>query len=70
MAVPISEAEIYAIANREGWCAVRSGRQGLLELIEFWIENEIMLELMPPNLMEGYQSLVQPESLKAIFNLE
>ncbi|HEY9620937.1 MAG TPA: hypothetical protein V6C78_11245 [Crinalium sp.] len=70
MAVPISEAEIYAIASREGWRAVRSGRQGLLELIEFWIENEIMLELMPPNLMEGYQPLVQPESLKAIFNLE
>jgi hypothetical protein len=70
MAVPISEAEIYEIANREGWRAVRSGRQGLLELVEFWIENEIMLELMPPNLMESYQTVVQPESLKAIFNLE
>ncbi len=70
MAVPISEAEIYDIAKREGWRAVRSGRQGLLELIEFWIENEIMLELMPPNLMESYQTVVQPESLKALFNLE
>jgi hypothetical protein len=70
MAVPISEAEIYDIAKREGWRVVRSGRQGLLELIEFWIENEIMLELMPPNLMERYQAVVQPESLKALFNLE
>jgi hypothetical protein len=70
MAVPISEAEIYDVAKREGWRAVRSGRQGLLELIEFWIENEIMLELMPPNLMESYQTVVQPESLKALFNLE
>jgi hypothetical protein len=69
MAVPISEAEIYAIAHREGWRSVRSGRQGLLELVEFWVENEIMLELMPPNLMEAYQTVVQPESLKALFNL-
>jgi hypothetical protein len=69
MAVPISETEIYAIANREGWYAIRSGRQGLFELIEFWIENEIMLELMPPNLMESYQTVVQPDSLIALFNL-
>jgi hypothetical protein len=70
MAVPVSEAEIYDIAKREGWQAVRSDRQGLFELIEFWIENKIMLELMPPNLMERYQTVVQPESLKALFNLE
>jgi hypothetical protein len=69
MAVPISETEIYAIAHREGWRAVRSGRQGLIELVEFWIENEIMLELMPPNLMESYQTVVQPDSLKALFKL-
>jgi hypothetical protein len=69
MAVPISESEIYAIANREGWRSVRAGRQGLLELVEFWVENEIMLELMPPNLMESYESLVQPENLKVLFNL-
>jgi hypothetical protein len=48
---------------------VRSGRQGLIKLVEFWIENEIMLELMPPNLMESYQTVVQPDSLKALFNL-
>jgi hypothetical protein len=69
MAVPISEAKIYAIADREGWRSVRSGRQGLLELVEFWVENEIMLELMPPNLMAAYRAVVQPENLKALFNL-
>jgi hypothetical protein len=70
MAVPISETEIYVIAEREGWLAVRCGRQGLFELIEFWIENEIMLELLPPTMMEKYLSVVQPESLKAILNLD
>jgi hypothetical protein len=69
MAVPINEAEIHAIAQREGWRSVRAGRQGLFELIEFWVENEIMLELMPPELMKDYQTFVQPGSLKALFNL-
>lgn len=65
IAVPISEAQIYEIANREGWRAVRC-QHGGLELIEFWIENEILLELLPPTLMEQYLIMVQPENLKAM----
>ncbi|NJK53616.1 MAG: hypothetical protein HC936_13890 [Leptolyngbyaceae cyanobacterium SU_3_3] len=70
MAVPISEAQIYAIAEREGWRAVRCNREGLFDLIEFWIENEVMLELLPPNLVEQYLTIVQPDNLKAMFNLK
>jgi hypothetical protein len=69
MTVPISEAEIYAIAQREGWRAVKCNREGLFDLIEFWIENEVMLELLPPNLVEQYLTIVQPDNLKAMFNL-
>lgn len=64
IAVPISEAQIYEIADREGWRAVRC-KHGDLELIEFWVENEILLELLPPTLMEQYLIMVQPENLKA-----
>ncbi|WNZ22114.1 hypothetical protein HJG54_04005 [Leptolyngbya sp. NK1-12] len=70
IAVPISEAEIYAIADREGWRAVRCSRQGFFDLIEFWIENEVLIELLPPNLIEQYLHLVQPENLKAALNLD
>ncbi|NDJ19457.1 hypothetical protein [Myxacorys almedinensis] len=70
LAVPTSEAQIYAIAQREGWRAVRCNREGLFDLIEFWIENEIMLELLPPNLVEQYLTLVQPDNLKALFKLD
>lgn len=66
IAVPISEAQIYEIADREGWRAVRCKHAGL-ELIEFWVENEILLELLPPTLMEQYLVMVQPENLKAMF---
>jgi hypothetical protein len=69
MAVPISEAQIYAIADREGWRAIRCGRQGFFDLIEFWVENEILLELLPPNLLDQYLTFMQPENVKALFGL-
>ena len=67
IAVPISEAQIYEIADREGWRAVRCKHGDLFELIEFWVENEILLELLPPTLMEQYRITVQPENLQAMF---
>lgn len=70
IAVPISEAEIYAIAKREGWRAVRCSRQDFFELIEFWIENEVLIELLPPNFMERYLQTMQPENIKAVLNLD
>jgi hypothetical protein len=66
LAVPISETQIYEIADREGWRAIRCQRAGLIDLIEFWVENEVMLELIPPSLMERYLATVEPENLKKI----
>lgn len=66
LAVPISEAKIYEIADREGWRAVRCNRGGFFELIEFWVENEVLLELVPPNMMQQYLLTVQPENLKEL----
>jgi hypothetical protein len=66
--VPIDEAKIYEIADREGWRAVRCKHGGFFELIEFWIENEILLELLPLNLIEQYQFIVQPENLIAMLD--
>ncbi len=68
IAVPIDEAQIYQIADREGWRAVRCQRADFFELIEFWVENEILLELMPPNMMERYLAAVQPENLQAMLD--
>jgi hypothetical protein len=70
IAVPISETEIYAIANQEGWRAVRCKRGDFFELIELWVENEVMLELLPPNLMEQYLMMVNPENLKAVLGAD
>ena len=68
LAVPISEAKIYEIADREGWRVVHCKRAGFFELIEFWVENEVLLELLPPNLIQQYLLTVQPENLKELLD--
>lgn len=46
-------AEIQAIGEREGWRAVVLSR-GPHDVVELWIENAVMLELMTPEMTAGY----------------
>lgn len=48
-----TKQEIQALAAREGWRAVQLSR-GSFDVIEFWIENKVMLELMTPEMTQGY----------------
>jgi hypothetical protein len=67
IAVSVSEEKIWEIADREGWQAVRCKRGGAIDLIELWVENQVMLELLPPTMMQNYLATVQPESLRALW---
>jgi hypothetical protein len=68
LTVPISEAEVFAIARREGWRAVRCNRADFFDVIEFWLENEVLLELMPPILVKQYRVTMQPENLQTVLS--
>ncbi|HPU39984.1 MAG TPA: hypothetical protein PLS63_10455 [Microthrixaceae bacterium] len=45
--------EIQALAAREGWRAVQLSR-GPHDVVELWIENRVMLELMTPEMTARY----------------
>lgn len=64
LSVSLNEAEIQAIATREGWLSRRCNRSGFFDVIEFWIENQLLLELFPPALATHYLSFMQPRSLQ------
>jgi hypothetical protein len=66
VSVPVSEFEICKIGLREGWRVARCNRGGLFNVIEFWIENHMMLELLPPADTEKYLAITHPESLKQV----
>ena len=48
-----SKADIVTIAEREGWRAIELSR-GSFRVIEFWIENRVMLELLTEDMAQEY----------------
>jgi hypothetical protein len=53
ISVDRSVEEIQATAAREGWRAARLSR-GPHEVVELWIENAVMLEMMTPQMTADY----------------
>lgn len=54
--------EIKAIADREGWrCFVANRVEGLFQLIELWIENRFLVEVMTPEMTARYVELMKPQ---------
>lgn len=53
VSVQRTQAEIFALAQKQGWRAIRLSR-GSFDVIEFWIENRVMLELMTADMTAGY----------------
>ncbi len=66
VSVPISESEIREIELREGWRVARCNRSSFFNVIEFWIENQMMLELLTPADTEKYLAITHPKSLKQV----
>ena len=54
-----SEQQIRAVADREGWRAVRCNR-GAFNVVEVWVENAVMLELLTPQMSAEYLAAVRP----------
>ena len=60
--------EIRAIGQREGWRVFVANRdRGLFQLIELWVENQFMLEVMTPEQTARYVEIANPEFIKTVF---
>ncbi|WP_088889234.1 hypothetical protein [Leptolyngbya ohadii] len=65
ISVPVSEEQIQAIAAREGWRTRH--RTGFFEVIELWLENRVLIELLPPAIAPSYLAFMEPQRLKQFF---
>jgi hypothetical protein len=54
LSVPLSRERVRKIAEREGWQTGVFVRGGVFEVIEFWIEGRMLLELLAPDMTQGY----------------
>jgi hypothetical protein len=60
--------EIRAIAKRENWRVLVANRgEGLFQLVELWVENTFMLEVMTPEQTERYIEITSPEFMERAF---
>ncbi len=67
LSVPLDTAQVEAIGAREGWRAKTFGRgmQGhkpFFHVIEFWLENRLMIEVAPPDMTREYTDFLEHAS--------
>ncbi|BAY30832.1 hypothetical protein NIES2107_26800 [Nostoc carneum NIES-2107] len=70
ISVPASQEEIQKIGDREGWRTVRCTRETFFDVIEFWIENRIMIELLTPEMATQYLQFTTHPETKKMFTAE
>ena len=64
ISVDLEVDEVLAIAAREGWRALVLPRGGF-DVIEFWIDNTVMIELLTPAMAADYLSVVPRSATSA-----
>ncbi|MCP6761058.1 MAG: hypothetical protein NHB32_20450 [Fischerella sp. CENA71] len=68
ISVPVTQEEIEQVGMSEGWRVVRCNRDSLFDVMEFWVENRLMIELLTPEMAAQYIALTkQPEKLQEFF---
>ena len=66
ISIPLNQSQIESIAKREQWRCVRCNR-GYFDVIEFWLENAVLLELATPELAQQYTAALAPKKLAEYF---
>jgi hypothetical protein len=67
ISVPTTQQQIEQIGQREGWRVLtRAQGDGSFRLVEFWVENRILFEFLPPGFEAQYLQTMQPEIIEQI----
>lgn len=75
LSVTKSRDEVEAIGARQGWRAKTFGRgmQGekpFFHVIEFWVENRLMIEVAPPDMTAEYEGFLKTASSRVMNDAE
>jgi len=64
LSVSTDANKVEAIAKREGWHCFRCNR-GPFHVMEVWLENEQMVEILPPEFAAEYLAFTRPDKVAA-----
>jgi len=62
LSVPTDRAKVEEIAGRAGWQCFVCNR-GPFHVIEVWVENETMVEVLPPEFAAEYLAFTRPDKV-------
>lgn len=63
----LSAEEVIALGEAQGWRAVHCDRGGVFDLVELWIDNRSLVEVLPPAGTERYLAFYRPEVAGQMF---
>lgn len=67
ISVPTTQPQIEQIGQREGWrVLIREQADDTFRLVELWLENRILIELLPPGFEAQYLHTMQPEKIEQL----
>jgi hypothetical protein len=61
--------DVRAIAKAAGWRMQLCNRGGMFDVMEVWVENAVMLEVVTEDMQNAYRSSYNPENWRAVFGL-
>jgi hypothetical protein len=72
LSVPVDQATVMRIGEREGWRTRLFGRgapgqKPFFHVIEFWLENRLMIEVATPDMVGEYLQMIRRDRLDAMF---
>jgi hypothetical protein len=66
IAVSASQSDIERLATREGWFAQRCDRGPFFTVMEFWVENRFLVELLTPEMASQYVNFATKENWESM----
>ncbi len=73
LSVPVDQETVLRIGKHMGWMTKlcgrgEPGREPLFHVIEFWVENRLMIEVATPEMVPAYAKLSQFPVLETLFS--
>lgn len=67
LASPLTDEQILNVAQRAGLRAVKCERGGVFGLVEVWLENALLVEVLSAREFSRYQAFMNPTACAAMF---
>lgn len=63
----LSADEVIALGQAAGWRAVHCDRGGVFDLVELWVDNRVLVEVLPPEGTARYLAFYNPAVAAQMF---